>query len=82
MWMIFTVFSAVILVQLIGVLLPFGVARVFGPERMAPIVSLGQCLSAGLIFSLGIMHIVPEVVESRFEVFVHGCGMLEVRIVF
>jgi len=68
LWMALVVTASFMALPVIGMGLPFLIFnRVQEPGQTTAIVSLGSCLSAGLIFSLGIMHVIPATVESQFK---------------
>jgi len=67
LWMALLAASCFLVSPAIGLLLPFVVFNRVNKNHTAMIVSLGNCLSAGMIFSLGIMHIIPDTVEEMLK---------------
>ena len=68
LWMALVATVGLFAVPMLSIFLPRLIFRLVSSERMTVLVSLGNCLSAGIIFSLGIMHIIPETVESSYKV--------------
>ena len=67
LWMALVATFSFLLIPFIGMGLVFVVGKNVNPNHAATIISIGNCLSAGLIFSLGIMHVIPETVETMFK---------------
>jgi len=56
------------IIPIISAVTPFWMSRVVHPDTFTMLFSLGNCFSAGLMFSLGMMHIVPETMEAQWKV--------------
>uniref|UniRef100_A0A061S7Q4 Solute carrier family 39 (Zinc transporter), member 1/2/3 n=1 Tax=Tetraselmis sp. GSL018 TaxID=582737 RepID=A0A061S7Q4_9CHLO len=65
-WMVLVASVSLLVIPLLGMALPIAAYKYVSSERTAVVLSLGNCLSAGLIFSLGICHVIPDTVEAMF----------------
>ena len=68
LWMALVAAASLAVIPIVAMALPLVVFNSFSGRQMDVFVSLGNCLSAGLIFSLGIMHIIPDTVEDLYKV--------------
>lgn len=68
LWMALVASASFFVIPLLFMCIPFAVFSLISSRRVDMVVSLGNCLSAGLISSLGIMHIIPATVEAMNKV--------------
>uniref|UniRef100_A0A061RZJ9 Solute carrier family 39 (Zinc transporter), member 1/2/3 n=1 Tax=Tetraselmis sp. GSL018 TaxID=582737 RepID=A0A061RZJ9_9CHLO len=67
LWMVLVATFSMLVIPLLGMAIPMAAFKYVDSEKTAVVLSLGNCLSAGLIFSLGICHIIPDTVEAMFK---------------
>jgi len=67
-WMAAVAAISFFVIPIVCAATPFWMSRVVSDDTFTMLFSLGNCFSAGLMFSLGIMHIVPETMEAQYAV--------------
>lgn len=67
-WMASVAAILFFVIPVIAIMIPFILSRLVSGRTFAMLFSLGNCFSSGLIFTLGVMHIIPHTMESQWAV--------------